>query len=642
MADVGINATQLSDPQGQGASVVKPVETPVQRDLITPFVGQVASIFREGMQNERKNKAEEFKQAVLKEYASKQDALNQSLSTGEKSAEFVAAQSKMLFSKYLAGYSQFGTEIKQLRDSFVSGTQLSDAEAALKEKRDIRSQILQGAAKDGLVYPGMSPESEEAVIKHFQTQQKARAELNDRITQNTENRTQTKYEMDVNDYTNKRRSFQLVNEIAGTSLDALRAEANDLRALITKDPQMFTQAQAQLGTRIARINASLQAAAGVNPELAAPYRALMDQYSSSILKGLDPKESSDVLKNIFETAQMRIKLAMSQDPEVASAIAISDLFQNNAVSVFQASQVVTRALALGSGVPLDQNERIPVLVGTADEKKALDSLKESIKGMSGKDAVAAQASNTVNHFFLHIGKLITEGADPSKLANIVDFTSSPEFLKLVNEGKIDNNAKNQVTRAIQQVWEKTAIEGVSKVFYGPIFQGTNFYDQLYSTYGDKKVSDIVNVTFNGSGIAFTPKVPAKSPKDIEAQNRVIKSLEASAAVVNKMIQSGAHLGGSADYAKMWEQVKPMLFPTLAVKGAASTAPKSSPKPAAKLEEPAEKAATSDDAYIEKALQLLLKKDPNMNIDYVRNAVKGAEPERRQFVIDQMKNLEGKQ
>ena len=74
MAEFGIQATELSAPQGAGASPVAPVTAGLLDNGVGGNIGNIMSIFQKGLEQDAKAKKDALREATLKRYASEMGA----------------------------------------------------------------------------------------------------------------------------------------------------------------------------------------------------------------------------------------------------------------------------------------------------------------------------------------------------------------------------------------------------------------------------------------------------------------------------------------------------------------------------------------------------------------------------------------
>ena len=105
MAEFGERATQLSPPQGAGASPIGPVTAGLLDNGVFKGLANIADIFEKGLEVDAKAKAQAQQQAVVGGYAKKLGELNDAATTGQLKPSEISARRRALHSEYVAGYS---------------------------------------------------------------------------------------------------------------------------------------------------------------------------------------------------------------------------------------------------------------------------------------------------------------------------------------------------------------------------------------------------------------------------------------------------------------------------------------------------------------------------------------------------------
>ena len=79
-----------------------------------------------------------------------------------------------------------------------------------------------------------------------------------------------------------------------------------------------------------------------------------------------------------------------------------------------------------------------------------------------------------------------------------------------------------------------------------------------------KLVDAVDIKYDGSGISFVPRKgkTALEPFQQKQQEASIAELNSVKAGINQSIHIGAHMEGSTDYNKYWEENKHLYVPQL--------------------------------------------------------------------------------
>ena len=124
MAEFGARATELSAPQGAGAS---PVMSQSTGSALAP-VADLANLFVKGIGSMMQNQQAAFKQTILNEHSQKLQAINDAVARGDsgKDAAWAATQIRRVNNMYGGQYPQFIEDLKKtkwqlLAEAYING-----------------------------------------------------------------------------------------------------------------------------------------------------------------------------------------------------------------------------------------------------------------------------------------------------------------------------------------------------------------------------------------------------------------------------------------------------------------------------------------------------------------------------------------
>jgi hypothetical protein len=590
MAEFGATATQLSEPRGAGANVVAPVQTRDTRAAFLEPLVSIADIFAKGLENDSKQKAEAAKNGVIKQFSEEQEAINQGIANGTLKADEAAVRSRRLASRYLSGYSQYGKELKAAIEGFKSATELGDAEKAEATAREDERRLVQDAEKAGhIFYKDMSPQAKASALNAFQVERRAQVLFEQYTKERSELRTEDTYQKGLLDRRQREDSIQVINHIASAKLTEFQDLATDLAAKVKGglDP---AQARDTLGRFGSNIEAAIQAAAQLNPELAAPYRTLFANTLALNMKALDPNQNAEDLKNQFNALKTKAALMAAQNPKILAAIVSTELFPMNPTLMTQVGPEAVAAFATISTNPVGAGAFVPQIVGNPEtEKQVVDVMKESLKTIKSNQGLATdkaieQTSNAFNHLLTQVGKQGQEGINPSSLREISSVLSNPLYADLVKKGKISPVAQAQAWKIFQLNYEPVVIQGVQQKLDKELYQAAFRRDGVKQN-APIKIKDAVDVSFTGAGVIFSPKKMI-GLDDVEraSQMEAVRGLQKAQEAVNQLIHLSTHLSGTTDYMKNWEENKHIYLPMYFTKEDTKSKPMGSVKTEAGMKE----------------------------------------------------------
>ena len=564
MADYSTNATQLAAPQAAGAGVQV---TPVQSDgTLANAIKTVGNIFAKGFGDYQKAEAEKRKNAVVSNYVSVETTINDAVSTGQMSPSEAAARSRANFNKHAAGYAEYIKDFEEAGKALRGFTEAGEVADSLKREKDARDADKNQARQRGFVFPeGMSRQAEDDQIAAVKAAIRAEQVIEQQYKANVEARAQGNYDTAIADREAKDTSFRLINDIAGTNLQAFQSFAVTLGDQVKSQKMSPETALATLNERFANISAAIQSAARTNPELAAPYRSLFDQMNQVAQKLIDPKNQAEDLQNQLKIIQTRMKLVAMSNPKDAALIIANELLPNNLAlqSSVQSVDLLNRLANTPIG---DTTKFVPTVVGNPEaEPEVLKMLKGALNDIKSdkidkKEIAAVQAGNSVNQILKQTSEFLNRGATPQSLKGLAQFFSSPEYGSFVSSGKIDKAAAGAAYKTFQLLYEPTVVKGVQQKFteylYGQASFGKKQADPI-------TIGEAIDVKFSGSGVVFEAK-PNKKLDPVEQRNQMaaVRDLTTAQTAINQLIHIGAHLEGTTDYSKYWEEKKHIFMPQI--------------------------------------------------------------------------------
>lgn len=574
MADFGVNATQLSAPQGAGANVVAPVE---ERTVSTSMVGALASvgdIITTGIKSALKANAEQTKEAVVGKYVNEQSDLNRALASGSISPQEASARSRALFTKYSGNYSGYIEDFGKAATALKGFSELGTAEKAVETAADLRKSAITSAQSAGYqFFPGMSTVAEDAQLRAYSIGQRSRAEFDDQAKRNAERRAQGTFDQGVASQEAKQTGVRIINDIAGSQIAAVREFGVSLGEAVRSNRITPEDAQARLLDRFSTINMALQSAAGVNPELAAPYRSIFNDVQKLSEQFIDPKVNLANLTAQVDTLVNRQKLLAMQDPTAAKTVAVSQLFGNNAQVLLSATPAVAQTITKMFSTDPDSETYVPPVVGNPEvEKDAFKFLKQSMSSLTNgqyTDNVKAkdEMERSVRHVLRQTADTIGRGASAKTLQEAASFFASSEYGKWSSENKIDPQEQLAAYRAFQLTYEPAVVKGVEKKLNEAFISNTGLVPVRGVTGATLKPTTTTldkenfTVSFNGSGIMFGMKQQPTDPLQARYASEALKSMKTSQDAVNQLVRIGAHMEGTTNYAKFWEENKHIYLPS---------------------------------------------------------------------------------
>lgn len=569
MAEFGPQATELSAPQGAGATVINPVTASPLDNGVASNVSNFLNIFAKGMELDKKAKAEAANQEVIGRFAREQQAINEDQGLAP---DAIVRRSRALANKYLGAYPSLTKELKEIASGFSQFSQLGEAVDVVKNEEQMRKELLTKIQADGLdINPNQPKNVQDAVIRQWQTVKQAEAEFKRQEERKQAAREAGRYDAEVEKRQSAIDARINLNRIAEANLDSVFTRAENLRIETAGDPKALQQANLKFAKEFADIDRQINAIAGGNPELATMYRGIFQEAHNAIKLTLDPATDAKAYKDAFDAAMYKNKMLAVSDPKVAAAVTTSQLFGNAPGLATQlAATVVDLPQKLESLIRGESPGTIvPSVTGTTADKPVLDLLRESTQKYnsgSAKDSPQTQREiiNTTKGYLKQLGRLQNEqGLTPQQLQAAVDYFSSADYGKFAAENPLNAAEIRPAMNVFEMYYEKQVVELVNKTLDTTVITNTGLVPNRALTGGkiEPKTESVkpeeISVEFDGTGV----KIYTKS--DGRATQAATKELNQAAAALNKMIRLGANLSGRP--AKdVWEEKKyeylPRMFP----------------------------------------------------------------------------------
>jgi hypothetical protein len=578
MAEFGVQATQLSAPQGAGSAPLAPVQTQTTGLLengVAQGIGNIVNIFARGLNDKRKEEAEALKQSVIKGYVQKQQKINDAVRTGGMTPSEAKTRGRALFGEYAAGYSEYIGDIEGAAKALRGNTELGDVEDAVKTQQTFEQAAKNAAQAAGYSFlPGMTPEQERSQVAAHQADLKADAEFTRLTRQHQERRAQGTYDQSIADREMKDLAIKGITEVADTNFSASYDFVRSLSAGVRSGDVTGEEAQLRWDQKMRSVFAQLQAVAGTNPELAAPYRTLFNDLAIKGAQLLDPKNISQELENEVSILINKAKLVALAEPGVREIVATSQLLGQNSQLALAASPIVTKTIKNLITNAVDSGKPVPPVVGNPEvELDTFKFLKKSMSDLTAgkfKDQKTAgtEAKNAIDNVLQQVVKgKDKRGVDAKYLKNAADFFSSAEFGKYAQSNPLDTEALMGAKKAFQMMYEPTILKGVNQAIQTVVKTSTGLAPNRAQT--GAKVTDgtsaqfdpsKIMVVFTGAGVSFQFQNPSTNPVEARMEREVLTQLRQAQSAINQVIHIGAHMEGTTNYAKFWESQKAALLP----------------------------------------------------------------------------------
>lgn len=573
MAEFGVTATQLSAPQGAGATPIAPVQEQVSNTSMIGVIASVGDTFAQGIRQGMKAYAEQTRDNILGQFNKEMYSINEAIRTGMSASE-AAARSQAVYGKYASAYPQFHDEITKSAAGFKGYTEVGTAVRKVETEADIRKSAMLSAQNDGyMFFPGMSTQAEDAQIQSHQLALRSAKDLDSFYKAQAEKRAQGTYDKGVAAEESKQTSLRLINDLASSNLNSSREFSVSVGQQVRNGEMSIDEARALITKRFASINLAIQSTAGINPELAAPYRSIFGEVQKLSEQLIDPKAPVEVLTAQIDSLLSRQKIMALQDPAVAKAISASQLFGNNAQVLLSNNKTVATAIERMLSTPADKTDiSNPVVGNKGVEEPTFDFLRRSMSDVSSNkynDNVKAkdEVNNVIRHTLKQTADMIGRGVDAKTLEEAVSFFASPEYGQWASTNTTKPEEQRAAYYAIQVIYQPTVVQGVEKRINEAFVTNTGLVPARAAT-GEtitpktaKLNKDNFSVQFNGSGIVFGMKNTPTDPLEARFAAQTLQSLKATQQALTQLVRAGAHMEGTTNYGKVWEENKHIFLPS---------------------------------------------------------------------------------
>lgn len=566
MADFGSQATALPAPSGAGSQpVTTQYNTVSDGGLFDSAVKNVASLLGEGIKSYQASEQQKLQNAILKDVADKQNVINQGVTQGTITAQEAHVRSGAVFSEAIANYPQLAPQFAQLNSVFKASTGAGDVEADLQSQRQTAQHIAEqqdsAAISQGYyISPTMTKEQRQAVWQAAQANKAAQQSWEQQKQRIEFERSTTTFNQQQADRDNQNWAIKTVNEMAGANFTSFNAQAQSLVDQVNNGTMTLDAAQVQLQQIRNQINGPLQAVAASGKIDAGPYKQMYDQTFEVYNKLLDPKNKSEQLTAQLSNVMNQQKLVILSDPETRNFAATSQLMggAQNPMLFATGARLTMKALQGASTSPTVNGQPSgfvqPIAGNPEVEGDAYNTIKYGVDQLrAGKMADPAkgltETNNTVNNVLAQVGQLQYNGiaSNPKNLTKSAEFLASPQFAYMVQNGAIDPVAAQAAKKTMQQTYEPAVTQAS-----GVRLQGTLPDSNI-------QLQNAVDVNFTGAGVSFVVR-KGLSDKDAAAAQARVGDLNATTQALNTVIRMGAHLEGSTDYQKYWNDNKYYILP----------------------------------------------------------------------------------
>lgn len=593
MADFGYSATQLSPARGAGSEPIRGVvEAPSTYQFPSAALGIAGGVLGDMA------KADQLaaRNAPIAAYTREMTSLTQGFEQGIIKPEELSAKQSALGTKYaamFAGKPELIEAFNSTRKSLLGLTSDGNAAEAVSRQDKLEQGYITQAIGMGYWIPANATREErEVTLKAAASVKQAedvaariardnaerRAKNADERAMTSEQRAAAKFEQETRDAKNKIEAAQTLSNLASTNLEAVMEQPRIIRKRIQAGEISFEEGQALLNKSQTSISAQLLALSGTSPETARPWMQLFEDANKAGMSYIDPKTEASAVEAQYQTIKTKGMLVAIANPKVKGAVIASEMFKGTAVATLLSSAAVVDAVAyLSTSDGSPEASKAPQLVANGDkevERNVYSVFKTSLKALQTGDvtnpaAAATQNKNAINNVLKQISKLLNDGdIRDTDFKEVSSFMASPEFAYAVKQGLLDPAAMQGAREAWQVHYQKSVVNGVRRALSAPVAADPAV--NTFNVMGDSipvgetpakvTLADTVDLEFNGVGVRFVPNSRVSTTGRNASTYAAQQELSQTTTAVNQLIQIGAHLEGTTDYAKYWEENKYRILP----------------------------------------------------------------------------------
>lgn len=555
---------QLSAPSTSGAQVLQPVESVNYGQALNTLAG-VGKLLVDNAKAAEEQKKKDLEAAVVSEYVRNETALNNSLVTGSINPSQHGALSRASFNKFAASYSQYLPKLKEARDALKGNTELENTLALEESIKAAQKNRINGAVQAGFpISMGMDESVRTSILEAYDRGVRADADFKRMHERAQEARAAGTYQRETELADIKNNTVKTLQALGGSNVEAFQKYVADIPRRMKEpgaDPVKILNELKQYHTTI---EAGVTATAAQFPELGNSWRTLFKDIYSFGEDAVSNKTGNELLKRRFEEAVLKAKISAVSDPKVMGLHVTSALLGNN----LPASFLETNTTALNTIMRLTQtdflNDGAPIVINDAETAKvSVDFLKSGIDGLqkgthADPEKAKQQVSNGINNILRQVSVADVYGGSPDKIKPVMDLVASPQFAYAVKNGLVDKDSGQRAIATFQKQYEAPLLKEVST----KLKEGITFSREQGNV--TMSADRLIDVQFNGNGIEFVAKTGRTTMSALESsvQTGMIDNLKSSKMAVNQLITIGAHLAGTTDYRKYFEENKHNLLPDI--------------------------------------------------------------------------------
>ena len=572
MAEFGIKATNLQDPSG-AMPVIDPVRQPAEPVLdLSGTQGWFTGIGA---------KAEKPWMVKRNQYQKELSSIEQARLTGEKDDRTARIETSKLTARYQLEGADFGEEYsKSIADTYSqvrTGTGIEEAEHVRRQEVDRVSTFSNEMIKEGIIQKPFSQmsEQERTATTHLYTslqRVKRVADEADKAYKADVERQKNNFALDSSQFDLEQRRRQLdaqgaLSELKSSTMTVLHSNFKDFKQRVADGTMTLAEAQQALKVNFGSVRSTatnlLQGDAASNKDYAETTGYMEQVYSDA----LDPTKASkaldDEIDRIIKSQQLLMLKNVKNVPQLA---AMSRMLPNTDMGKFAATSAALDTLFTDL-TNITTTKTIPSIAAndTKTQRETFGAISKTMNAGVAKTSRDPQgdinaAAEGVDAVFKSLGKLDT--SDNVSLAYVTDFLSSDTLVQYIKQGKYNPESAQKAIDVFSQTALNSFAQTSGKFIMSQVGEATYTGGQR-DALKTPSMLNLVRFEIDDSG-KFTAKM-AKDPSvtfvaSETYMRNLVRDAQKQADELSKFVRAGAHLGGSTDYRKFWEEQGHNFFP----------------------------------------------------------------------------------
>lgn len=564
MADFNV---ELSPAQNAGANQISPVQVqPVQSLDMNPFIEKGLSIFSSIAGNLQQKEADARKKAVVTEYLTQAGQIADQRRAGIIDPSKASTLDQALYYKTITANADLLPDLEKARKSLFEGTATGETADLVKEKKDREKALDALAMSYGLpVSQDLTPETR-ALYWQAASVMKQSEESLKRLTasQNYVNagkgeaRAEEKHLSEVEKRHQEATAEAGMRDMVVTNYDAFASYVKD-KLKEADTPEQMQNAKLLIGERLNDIRAAALAQPGT-AKIMENYLTPFDSLAKFAIEQMKPGMKLETLQQQFNEKIAGAKLVFLQDPETLAAVAGNALVSNAPMALGRAQVAITRGItAVTSALSSTPLYKLPPIVGTSGQQATYDAFSEAMKKLQSGTVTGDQTKLSTelgNGLSVILRQTEAMGNDkqvnPADLGKVMEFFSKDEFGAAVKAGTVPVEATAGAFKALT-VYSEAVVNRITQDLNASVTQARP--RQTASSVADH----IKDIRFEGGKIVL---VPVDGPYNERDQRKTADIFDKSGAALTRLIRVGAHMEGTTDYGKWWNENRHRIMPTV--------------------------------------------------------------------------------